>query len=102
MSYGIRVVVPKDDIKKEKIRFAYCNWTLPMSVRPYPNNCKTNNVKWHKQFESVTKTTTLEKLMTAPCDCVCIIDEFGNYESMKRDVKNLSHSLDCESHLINK
>ena len=102
MSYGIGVVVPKCDIKKEKIRFAYCDWTLPITVSIYPNVCKINFIRWYEEFETETKTTTLEKLMTAPCDCVCIIDEFGNYESMKRDVKNLSHSLDCESHLINK
>ena len=28
------------------------------------------------------KTTTLEKLKTAPCDCVCIIDLEGNFDCL--------------------
>lgn len=102
MSYGIGIVVPKCDIKKEKIRFAYCDWTLPITNKIHPEECKANFIRWYEEFETETKTTTLEKLMTAPCDCVCIVDKLGNFEEMQREWKDVSHSLDCESYILNK
>jgi hypothetical protein len=32
MSYGIGIVIPKEDLVKEKIRFSTCDWMLPIHV----------------------------------------------------------------------
>jgi hypothetical protein len=92
MSYGVGIVIPKEDLQKEKIRFDYCDWTLPIAVGMYPEDCKKSFKKWMVQFESETKTTTLEKLKTAPCDCVCIIDSDGNFDTLKE-----REPLDCSN-----
>ena len=87
MSYGIGIVIPKEDLKKEKIRFSFCDWTLPITVTLYPKECKESFKKWSKEFD-VNSTSTLEKLKTAPCDCVCIIDSEGNFDTLKTTPMN--------------
>jgi len=82
MSYGIGIVIPKEDLKKEKIRFDFCDWTLPITVKIYPESCKESFKNWINEFNN-DKTTTIEKLKTAPVDCVCIIDSEGEFDCLK-------------------
>lgn len=89
MSYGIGIVIPKEDLQKEKIRFDFCDWTLPIEVNLFPESCKTSFKQWITEFDD-NKTTTLEKLKTAPCDCVCIIDSEGNFDTLKHSPMNCS------------
>jgi hypothetical protein len=83
MSYGIGIVIPKEDLVKEKIRFSTCDWMLPIHVKLYPEQSKKNFLRWFKEFETETQFTTLDKLKTAPCDCVCIIDSEGNFSILE-------------------
>lgn len=82
MSYGIGIVIPKEDLNKEKIRFGFCNWLLPITVETYPEECKESFKRWINEFD-LSKVTTLDKLKSAPCDCVCIIDKEGGFEVLK-------------------
>jgi len=83
MSYGVGLVIPKEDLGKEKIRVSTCDWMLPIYVQIHPERSKKNFLRWIKEFETETKLTTLDKLKTAPCDCVCIIDTEGNFSTLQ-------------------
>lgn len=79
MSYGIGIIIRKEDIEKTKIPYDFCEWMLPVQNKLEPLICQKNFIKWHKEMEEEKKVTTLEKLKTAPCDCICIIDKDGNF-----------------------
>lgn len=84
MSYGIGLVIIKDDLDKSEIRYDYCDWTLPITVTIHPEDCKKNfKDKWYPSFKNETKTTTMDTLLKAPCDCVCIIDKEGDFETLQ-------------------
>ena len=83
MSYGIGVVILKDDLEKQQIRWDVCDWSLPICVKTHPKSCLNSFKRWYKEFETETKITSLKKLQKAPCDCVCIIDKEGNLSTLK-------------------
>lgn len=98
MSYGIGIVIPKDDINKDLIRYDFCDWTLPITVQLYPESCKKSFIDWHKDFNKEQKLTSIDKLKTAPCDCVCIIDSEGNFDLLK-DRNPIASNVDINKHL---
>ena len=55
----------------------------------------------YEQFKDELKKTTIDLLKTAPCDCVCIIDSDGDFESLNRDVSKLSNESNIEKYLNN-
>jgi len=84
MSYGIGIVILKEDLQKPQIRFDFCDWTISVAVAIHPEECKRNfKDRWYPSFNNESKLTTLEKLITAPCDIVAIIDEEGNFDYLK-------------------
>lgn len=99
MSYGIGIVVLEEDLNKNKIRWCDCDWTLPITVRLYPKSCKESFKIWYKEFEDEKKFTTLEKLQTSPCDCVCIINKEGDFKIMNRKNYKLSNEPNIEKYL---
>lgn len=79
MSYGIGIVIVKDDLEKDLIRWDFCDWVIPITVKLYHKECKKCfKENWYPSFKNELKVTTLEKLKTAPCDIVFIIDKKGN------------------------
>lgn len=100
MSYGTGIVIIEDDINKDKIRWDFCDWTTPTGVKIYPEDYKKDFKIWYKDFKKETKVTTLEKLKTAPCDCVCIINKNGDFQTMNRKDYKLSNEPDIKKHLI--
>lgn len=96
MSYGIGIVILKDDLNKNKIRWNFCAWTLAIHVKADPKGSKKDLKRWYKELQTETNLTSLNKLQTAPCDCVCIIDKKGNLSTLKdhkpisaKDVNNI-------------
>ena len=84
MSYGVGIVIVKDDLEKNEIRWDYCAWTLGISVKMYPEACRRNfKDDWYPSFKDEKKITTLDRLLTAPCDIVAVIDKEGNFETLK-------------------
>lgn len=98
MSYGIGIIIPKDDLNKSQIRWNFCAWTLPIAVKAdsVKNNLKDLK-RWYKEFENETNLTSLDKLLNAPCDCVCIIDKKGNFSTLKPhkpiNIKNVENII---------
>lgn len=84
MSYGVGIVIVKEDLTKDKIRYSFCDWCISLHVASDPKHCKKQfKTRWYPDFVKETKVTTFEKLKTAPCDIVCIIDAKGNFEVMQ-------------------
>ena len=99
MSYGIGIVIPKEDLSKNKIRYDFCDWTLPITNEIYPKDCKRAFIDWHEQFKDELKKTTIELLKHAPCDCVCVIDSVGGFELLDRNGIKLSNENDINKYL---
>ena len=100
MSYGIGIVILKEDLEKQQIRYDFCDWTLPITVKVYPDDCKKDFKQyWYSSFKDETKLTTLKKLINAPCDCVCIIDENGNFETLKNRTPISGKNIDIKTYL---
>jgi len=98
MSYGIGIVIPKEDLSKDKIRYDFCDWTLPITNKICPKDCKKAFIKWHKEFKDELKQTSIDLLRTAPCDCVCVIDSDGNFENLNRSNYKLSSEADINKY----
>lgn len=100
MSYGIGIVILKEDLNKDKIRYDFCDWMLPIIVQEKQKTCEMDFKKrWYPDLLKEKKTTTLDILKTAPCDCVCIIDEFGNFDLLKGRTPISSLNIELKKYL---
>lgn len=86
MSYGIGIVVTEEHLKEKEIPYQFCEWVLPVAVKMYPElHKKAFKDEWHPEAirnSDKLEKTSLEKLTTAPCDCVCVIDSEGNFRTL--------------------
>ena len=98
MSYGIGVVILKDDLEKEKIKYDFCDWTLPITEKLYPKEAKKNIKRWYIEMQNLERFTSLEKLMNAPCDIVVIINKEGSLEYLKN--RKPLPNIDIKKHLL--
>ena len=101
MSFGIGVVIHKKDLKKKKIRYDFCDWTIGITVQIHPESCRESFKDWSKQFDTETKTTSMDLLLRAPCDVVLIIDSDGTYDFL-RDHKPTEGIMDYKGFLEGK
>ena len=83
MSFGIGVVIHKKDLKKKKIRYDFCDWTIGIAIKTHPESCRESFKNWSREFDTETKTTSMDLLLKAPCDIVLIIDSDGSSDFLK-------------------